>query len=193
MEDGRWDVVHFVGHSMGAIIVRRTLSILSDNGFADRLGRVVLLDPPNRGSYVEVAIPLAIKAVIPVFGDFSDDPNSYVNDLPRSLPVEEGILRVQDDHLVKSSAAIIPVSGGAVEVRGCHSGILYDREVSELTARFLRHGDFLIGDGDGEFLIGNGSSQRVPDMQSTAGYGQDNKHSSYFSRKLTRVAGQAIQ
>lgn len=46
MEVGRWDVVHFVGHSMGAIIVRRALSILFDNGFADKLGRAVLLAPP---------------------------------------------------------------------------------------------------------------------------------------------------
>lgn len=109
------------------------------------------------------AIPLVIKSVIPAIRDLSDDPSSYVNALPRFLPVEVGIIRVQDDHLIKPGATIIPVSGGALEVRGWHSGILYDREVGELTARFLRHGCFYIGEETGEFLIGNGASQRVSD------------------------------
>lgn len=40
--------VHFVGHSMGAIIIRRLLQ----QHTIDNLGRVVMLGPPNQGSDV---------------------------------------------------------------------------------------------------------------------------------------------
>jgi alpha-beta hydrolase superfamily lysophospholipase len=38
--------LHFVGHSMGAIVVRRALAMTQPR----KLGRVVLLAPPNRGA-----------------------------------------------------------------------------------------------------------------------------------------------
>src|SRR5688572_28229455 len=40
--------IHFVGHSLGAILIRHYLSRSS----VDRLGKVVMLGPPNQGSEV---------------------------------------------------------------------------------------------------------------------------------------------
>src|SRR5262245_2702419 len=45
-EDAGIERLHFVGHSMGAIVVRRALMLARPR----KLGRVVLLAPPNRGA-----------------------------------------------------------------------------------------------------------------------------------------------
>ena len=141
----RWDTVHFVGHSMGAVIVRGVVSMMFQYPMSPLcavLGRAVLLTPPNRGSRVATAMPDLIKQTIPAVGDLSDDPRSYVNSLPESMPIEAGVMWTKKDHLVAPSSALIPVSGGAVEVDGFHSGILYSPRVAALTSHFLRSGSF---------------------------------------------------
>ena len=45
-EDAAVECLHFVGHSMGAIVVRRALTMTRPR----KLGRVVLLAPPIRGA-----------------------------------------------------------------------------------------------------------------------------------------------
>jgi len=45
-EDAAIERLHFVGHSMGAIVVRIALTVTRPR----KLGRVVLLAPPNRGA-----------------------------------------------------------------------------------------------------------------------------------------------
>lgn len=136
------DTVHFVGHSMGAIIIRRALGVLFSERAPLSAGRAVLITPPNKGSYVARAVPRPLQAVIPVIGELSDLPGSYVNRLPEMIPVETGIILARGDHLVAPDAGIIPVSGGAVTVNGWHSGVLYDRKVFQLVDSFLRHGAF---------------------------------------------------
>jgi pimeloyl-ACP methyl ester carboxylesterase len=66
--------LHFVGHSMGAIVVRRALAMARPR----KLGRVVLLAPPNRGARLA---DLGLK----VFGqrltaatELCSHPDSYV-------------------------------------------------------------------------------------------------------------------
>lgn len=143
MEGQSWSRVHFVGHSMGAIIVRRTLSLLHQYGKWECLkGRAVLMAPPNRGSHVASAMPDLVRSGVPAIRDLTDHPESYVNCLSHQIPIESGIIWTQSDHMVRPSSALIPVSGGDIEVRGLHSSILFSPQVAELTASFLRTGKF---------------------------------------------------
>ena len=142
--EGRsWSRVHFVGHSMGAIIVRRVLDLLHQGGRGEYLnGRAVLMAPPNRGSHVASAMPNLVRDGVAAIRDLTDHPESYVNCLPQQMPIESGIIWTQTDHMVRPSSARIPVSGGDIEVKGLHSSILFSPRVAELTASFLRTGRF---------------------------------------------------
>jgi pimeloyl-ACP methyl ester carboxylesterase len=69
--------LHFVGHSMGAIVVRRALAISRPR----KLGRVVILAPPNRGARLaDVALRLFGPRLVAAT-ELCSHPDSYVNRL----------------------------------------------------------------------------------------------------------------
>ena len=75
--------VHFVGHSLGALVIRRYLA----DAPPDALGRVVLLAPPNRGS--EVADWLRELPVGHLLGPAGRALGTSDRDIPAKLPLPE--------------------------------------------------------------------------------------------------------
>ena len=146
-------VIHFVGHSLGAIVIRGYLAETRPQG----LGRVVLLAPPNQGSlFVEwlgemPGGPEALGTVGATLGTDSTD-------LPATLPTpdyEMGIIAGSRSVQPIGPLAIPGPDDGIVSVEQArvegvpllvlprsHYLIMNSRHTAEAVIRFLRTGSF---------------------------------------------------
>lgn len=88
--------VHIVAHSMGSIVVRVALNRIEPS----RVGRIVLLAPPNAGSPVaRIISKLSCQMIVPAL-ELSDQPGSYVNRIESTNDFEIGVLAAKYDFLV---------------------------------------------------------------------------------------------
>jgi triacylglycerol lipase len=130
--------LHFVGHSMGAIVVRSALAMHKPR----KLGRVVLLAPPNHGARLaDLALrffgrwPSAAK-------ELSSHPGSYVNGLEPAAGLDCGIIAASWDHAVSLASTHLPGERDHITLRGLHTLPLHWRTPAQV-AHFLREGCFL--------------------------------------------------
>ena len=146
--------VHFVTHSLGGILVR---AYLARNEF-ERLGRVVMLSPPNRGSELVDAFgdhPLYELVLGPAGQELGTDEKS----VPRALPPVDFDLGIitGDQNINPVGAWLIPgESDGAVSVESAkvagmkdflvlsenHTFIMQSPRVEQEIVHFLEHGRF---------------------------------------------------
>jgi hypothetical protein len=157
-ESGR---THFVGHSLGAILIR---ALLAEDP-PPTLGRVVLLAPPNRGSEIvdtfgEYAIFEAILG--PTAVELGTDEGSLPNNLPapdyelgiiagnQSLsPIGSVLLPGDDDGTVRIEATRVEGARDFLVVEATHTFIMSEPEVIRQVVHFLKVGMF---DHTGEAL-----------------------------------------
>jgi len=153
--------IHFVTHSMGGIVLRYCLAHYR----VERLGRVVMLAPPNGGSeLVDVLkqIPFVCRHLGPSRGQLGTDAQSVPNTLgpvtfdvgviagSRSwVPISSWILPGPDDGMV--AVARTPVAGmrDFLVVPHTHTFMMRSEEVLEQTVLFLRHGAFRVANPAG--------------------------------------------
>jgi pimeloyl-ACP methyl ester carboxylesterase len=145
--------VHFVGHSLGGLIIR---AYLADNAVRQQ-GRVVLIGTPNKGTPLVDAFQdswwLALAG--PTARALGTGPDSF----PKSLPPPEypvGVIAGLSENglaqhlLADSSDGMVPVEStklvGMVDfilVESGHSSMRYSEEVARQTISFLRRGRFV--------------------------------------------------
>lgn len=149
--------VHFVGHSLGALVIRGYL----EEHRPDSLGRVVLLAPPNQGSlFVDwlEEMQLASEMLGPVGSALGTD----TTDLPANLPhpdYEVGIIAGNRSTQPIGPPAIPGPDDGIVSIEQArigdvpmlvlprsHAFIANSRHTATAVIRFLRTGGF--GGGD---------------------------------------------
>jgi alpha-beta hydrolase superfamily lysophospholipase len=124
--------LHFVGHSLGCLIVRWIVAHRTPAG----LGRIVLLTPPNQGAR-------AADRTLPWLGWLVRSlPDLTVSGgVARSLPtppgVEIGVIAGTRDHTVKLHETRLEGETARAEVPYMHSFIMAHRDVQEMVARFL--------------------------------------------------------
>lgn len=129
--------LHFVGHSMGAIVVRRALAMPRPY----KLGRVVLLAPPNRGARLaDLALQLFGRRIVAAT-ELSSHPDSYVNRLAPIPDLDCGIIAASWDHVVSLAATHLPGERDHLVLRGLHTLPLH-RHTSKQVGHFLREGHF---------------------------------------------------
>ena len=136
-DDTAVERLHFVGHSMGAIVVRSSLARQRPR----KLGRVVLLAPPNRGARLA---DLALR----LFGrwpaaarELCSRPGSYVNGLEPATDLDCGIIAASWDHAVSLTSTHLPGERDHITLRGLHTLPLHWHAPTQV-AHFLREGRF---------------------------------------------------
>lgn len=137
-QDRGVDRLHFVGHSMGAIVVRSALAMARPK----KLGRVVLLAPPNGGARLaDLALRLFGRRLVAAT-ELCSDPDSYVNRLTPAADLDCGIIAASWDHVVSLASTHLPGQRDHIVLRGLHTLPLH-RHAPAQVGHFLRRGRFL--------------------------------------------------
>lgn len=130
--------VHFVAHSMGAIVVRAALNRIEPS----RIGRVVLLAPPNAGSPIARIISRISCQMIAPARELSDQPGSYVNRIESTNEFEIGVLAAKYDFLVPLANTHFANETCHQTLVATHNSLLVSRKAARLMIHFLRNGVF---------------------------------------------------
>jgi pimeloyl-ACP methyl ester carboxylesterase len=144
--------VHFVGHSLGGLMVRAYLQ----NNKVDKLGRVVLLGTPNKGT--EAADHFSDSWLMDILGPtakvLGTDGESYPNSLKAPYyPVgiiagvtkskfNDQVIPGKDDGIVSVEATKIDGMTDFIIIETGHSMMRYDSEVADQAIEFIKNGMF---------------------------------------------------
>ena len=149
--------IHFVTHSLGGVIVKRLLEILTEDELQN-INRVVMLAPPHKGSeivdWLKNSSMGPFKKVLGPAGDFlSSEKMSLLNDRfcsnvepavimgnKSSLPFFRRLLDELNDGIVSVERGRVTGIKEFKVVDSDHTFITCDDKVMQLTADFLNNG-----------------------------------------------------
>jgi len=150
--------LHFVTHSLGGIVLRAWVA----REAPERLGRVVMLSPPNHGSELVDRLGGLSKLLGPTGQELGTGPDSAPSRLNALGPVGfdlgiiagdrsfnafgSWILDGPDDGTVSVESAKMPGMRDFLVLPASHSFMMYDAEVARQAIHFVRHGRFDRGD-----------------------------------------------
>lgn len=145
--------VHFVGHSLGGLLIR---AFLQDNQ-VEHLGRVVLLGTPNQGT--ELVDLYREHALFSLLGPTTAALGTHEQSLPKRLESPDypvGVIAAvaaperdnadipgPDDGLVSVASTRLQGMSDFIEVSSGHSMMRYNTDVVRQTIAFLRSGQFV--------------------------------------------------
>jgi len=146
--------IHFVGHSLGGIIVRQYLQRNS----VPSGSRLVMLSPPNQGSeLVDLLLHVPVYEWItgPAGQEIGRGPEAVVHFLKpveievgviagnRSInPLFSAFLEGADDGMVSVKSTMLSEMSDFIMVPSTHTFIMRSPEVMRQVAHFLKHGKF---------------------------------------------------
>ncbi len=147
---------HFIGHSLGGLVIRSYLQNHKDFTEGDRLGEVVLIGTPNKGS--ELADYYSDSWLMAIGGEISQvlvtGENSLGNVLEeldidigviagtKSTSLTKGIFDGPNDGLVSVESTKLNNMADFITIKVSHSSMRYNSEVAEQAIHFLQHGKF---------------------------------------------------
>jgi len=138
LDDGGCERIHLVTHSMGGIVARVALAEYQPS----RLGRFVMIAPPNRGSHVASRFAPLLGRICPPIQQLADHEASFVRSLPLPDSLELGIIAARTDWLVREASTRLGCQRDHIVVPGLHSSVLWRRETAAQVRHFLQHGQF---------------------------------------------------
>ena len=133
--------IHLVTHSMGGIIARTMFA----NHEIDKLGRVLMLAPPHRGSHAARKMAPYFGWLTPSLKQLSDAEDSFVNQLPNSFQsanIEFGIVEATKDRVIEQGAVLLDGYRDYAQVKGHHGVLAWYPQTIQLAENFLVHGSF---------------------------------------------------
>ncbi len=134
--------VHFVGHSLGNIVIRY---VLTRDTLPPRVGKVVMLAPPNQGAHAANTFAPVVGWLLRPVVELGVDSMSTVRRMPRVQNVPIGVIAARDDHTVKLPETHLAEESAHLVVAGGHSFIMSRRDVMRQVIVFLRTGAFAMG------------------------------------------------
>lgn len=130
--------IHLVTHSLGGIVARDALL----RRVPGKLGRVVMLGPPNQGSAAARRwAPIAGTFLLPL-EELSDDEQSYVRRLGVPPGVEIGVIAARSDGRAPIETTHLVGETDHRVVPGVHTFLMYRQDVLEEVISFLGSGRF---------------------------------------------------
>lgn len=144
--------VHFVGHSLGNIVIRWALA----NEPPVAVGRVVMLAPPNRGSEAADRYSPWLGWILKPLPELTTAEGSTARRLLLPPGVEVGIIAGRYDGKVSAAEARLVGQRAHAMVPTGHSFLMLRQDVLRLVLTFLREGGF-----DGVEGVVPGQSQRI--------------------------------
>ena len=130
--------IHLVSHSMGGIVARYAMNL----GGPTKLGRFVMLAPPNKGSSLAVFFGPALRRCFPAIEQLAAQPDSFVNTLPEPQGVEIGIIDASVDFLVGAGNTSLTCERDHIVLRGSHTLLVVQRRLASEVIQFLTTGRF---------------------------------------------------
>ena len=130
--------VHFVGHSLGNVLIRWVLAHQSP----PRVGRVVMLAPPNRGARRADLAARYVGWLLPPLADLRTTADATARALAAPDGVEVGIIAGARDRTVRVAETHLDGAAGHVLVPGGHTFIMLRPDVRRLVLGFLATGTF---------------------------------------------------
>jgi pimeloyl-ACP methyl ester carboxylesterase len=130
--------IHLVTHSMGGIIGRLALKQYAP----ERLGRFLMIAPPNRGSHVATWLAPWLGRICPPLQQLADDMASFVCQLPHPEVDDLGIIAAANDYFVPEHCTRLGCERDYIVLPGLHSSLLWSKQTAQQATHFLRHGRF---------------------------------------------------
>lgn len=132
--------IHVVAHSMGSILTRCALL----SGVPERMGRIVMIGPPNQGSHIATKLAPFCGWLVPTLNELSDQAGSFVNRLPTSVgDYEVGIIAASHDNVIHAGKTELDDHKDHVTLDYMHTSILWREQTAAQVASFLREGRFV--------------------------------------------------
>jgi len=136
--------LHLATYSMGSIVARTSLEL----GRPSKLGRIVMLAPPNRGSRWASTFGPMLRCCIRTVDQLAARPDSFVNSLPEPQGLEIGIIAARHDQLVGAESSQLAAALDRVVLPGLHSFLPIRRDAARQVQHFLEYGAFDRGEED---------------------------------------------
>lgn len=130
--------VHFVGHSLGNIVIRWHLT---NHATATRPGRFVMLTPPNRGSHVADTMSRYFSWLFPPLEELRTSGSTAAN-LPDPKGVEYAIIAAARDDKVSLGETCLGGAAAHALVEGGHTFVMARPDVIRMVRHFLETGAF---------------------------------------------------
>lgn len=130
--------IHLVTHSMGSIVARSALG----QGRPPKLGRWVMLAPPNLGSPLAAFWGPKLRWCAPVIDQLAKRADSFVNCLPQPEGIEIGVIAASKDLLVGSGNTFLPCQRDHIVLPATHTLLVFRRRSADEVVQFLATGHF---------------------------------------------------
>jgi pimeloyl-ACP methyl ester carboxylesterase len=139
-EEGSPARVHFVGHSLGNIIVRWVLA--HDLAGEMEVGRIVMLAPPNRGSRVADRLAPTLGWLLKPLPELGTAPMLGSRELHLPQAIEVGIIAGRYDGKVAIDETALEGMDEHLVLPATHPFLMFRPDVHRLVVRYLETGSF---------------------------------------------------